>query len=179
MNILWEHSATSSNCYKTIKKASILFKLGTNVDWTIAFVTAYSIFFKISCNHGNEGTSQNHYFVMIFPSKLISKYCNFLMDWDRVQGFSALVTRYLKVSLWPFLASQRVKSPEFSWRWGGLPNPFKPPKQKRAHHPSFPLICLFGWGSCRKSVWGLNRAFFSLFEASKERMKRHLFEVMS
>jgi hypothetical protein len=33
----------SSNCYETIKKASILFKLGTNVNWTIAFVTAYSI----------------------------------------------------------------------------------------------------------------------------------------
>jgi hypothetical protein len=30
---------TSSNCYKTIKTASILIKLGTNVDWTIAFLT--------------------------------------------------------------------------------------------------------------------------------------------
>jgi hypothetical protein len=27
---------SSSNCYKTIKNASILIKLGTNVDWTIA-----------------------------------------------------------------------------------------------------------------------------------------------
>jgi hypothetical protein len=34
---------TSSNCYETIKDASIFIKLGTNVDWTIAFVTAYSI----------------------------------------------------------------------------------------------------------------------------------------
>jgi hypothetical protein len=35
---------TSSSCYETIKKASILFfKLGPNVDLTIAFVTAYSI----------------------------------------------------------------------------------------------------------------------------------------
>jgi hypothetical protein len=31
-------SVTSSNCYKTMKTASILSKLGTNVDWTIAFV---------------------------------------------------------------------------------------------------------------------------------------------
>jgi hypothetical protein len=33
---------TSSSCYKTIKTASILIKLGTNVDWTIAFVTTCS-----------------------------------------------------------------------------------------------------------------------------------------
>jgi hypothetical protein len=31
---------TSSNCYETMKNASILMKLGTYVDWTIAFVTA-------------------------------------------------------------------------------------------------------------------------------------------
>jgi hypothetical protein len=31
---------TSSNCYKTIKNASILMKLGTHVDWTMASVTA-------------------------------------------------------------------------------------------------------------------------------------------
>jgi hypothetical protein len=30
---------TSSNCYETMKNASILMKLGTNVDWTIASVT--------------------------------------------------------------------------------------------------------------------------------------------
>jgi hypothetical protein len=33
----------TSNCYETIKKASIQIKLGTYVDWTIAFVTACSI----------------------------------------------------------------------------------------------------------------------------------------
>jgi hypothetical protein len=27
---------TSSNCYETIATASIIIKLGTNVDWTIA-----------------------------------------------------------------------------------------------------------------------------------------------
>jgi hypothetical protein len=35
-------SVTSSNCYKTIKTASILIKLGTNVDWTIALATTCS-----------------------------------------------------------------------------------------------------------------------------------------
>jgi hypothetical protein len=33
---------TSSNCYETIKNALILMKLGTNVDYTIASVTACS-----------------------------------------------------------------------------------------------------------------------------------------
>jgi hypothetical protein len=31
------------------------------------------------------------------PSKLISKCCNFSMDWDRVKCFSALVTRCLMI----------------------------------------------------------------------------------
>jgi hypothetical protein len=34
---------TSSNCYETMTNASILMKLGTNVEWTIASVTACSI----------------------------------------------------------------------------------------------------------------------------------------
>jgi hypothetical protein len=34
---------TSSNCYETMENAPILMKLGTNVDWTIAAVTACSI----------------------------------------------------------------------------------------------------------------------------------------
>jgi hypothetical protein len=46
MSILWKMAffiekspVTSSNCYKTIKTASILINLGTSVDWTIAFAT--------------------------------------------------------------------------------------------------------------------------------------------
>jgi hypothetical protein len=34
---------TSKKCYETIKNNSIVIKLGTNVDWTIALVTTYSI----------------------------------------------------------------------------------------------------------------------------------------
>jgi hypothetical protein len=34
---------TSSDCYETIKDVLIMIKLGTNADWTIAFVTACSI----------------------------------------------------------------------------------------------------------------------------------------
>jgi hypothetical protein len=33
----------SSNCYKTIKNASILIKLGKNVDWTVAFEQTCSV----------------------------------------------------------------------------------------------------------------------------------------
>jgi hypothetical protein len=43
----------------------------------------------------------------LFPSKLISKCCNFSMDWDRVKSFSVLVTCYLKIGLCPFLASYK------------------------------------------------------------------------
>jgi hypothetical protein len=34
---------TRSNCYETMKNASILIKLGTDVDWTIAFVRKCSV----------------------------------------------------------------------------------------------------------------------------------------
>jgi hypothetical protein len=44
---------------------------------------------------------KNHYLRFFFPSKLISKCCNLLMDWDRGKGFSALVTRYLMIDLRP------------------------------------------------------------------------------
>jgi hypothetical protein len=47
---------TSSNCYKTIKTASVLIKLGTNDDWIIAFVKTCSNL--ISCFNGSKGTSQ-------------------------------------------------------------------------------------------------------------------------
>jgi hypothetical protein len=71
---------TSSTCYETMKNASILMKLGTNVDWTIASVTACSI----SCYHDNGGRlkiAKNHYFALLFfSSKLISKCCNFSME---------------------------------------------------------------------------------------------------
>jgi hypothetical protein len=36
-------TVTSSNCFETMKNASILMKLGTNVNYTIASVTSCSI----------------------------------------------------------------------------------------------------------------------------------------
>jgi hypothetical protein len=64
---------TSSNCYKTKETASILIKLGTNVDWTIAFVTKCSVLnFLLPWQRGGHlKIAKNHYFALIFPSKLI------------------------------------------------------------------------------------------------------------
>jgi hypothetical protein len=57
-----------------LKTASILIKLGTSIDWTIAFATTCSgLNFLLPWQqgyHGNEGTSQNcqksHFCVDIF-----------------------------------------------------------------------------------------------------------------
>jgi uncharacterized membrane protein YwaF len=73
---------TSSNCYETMKNASIQMKLGSNVDWIIASVTACSIIdFLLPWQWGDVSTLPKitilHCF---FPSKLISKCCNLLMD---------------------------------------------------------------------------------------------------
>jgi hypothetical protein len=48
---------TSSSCYKTIKTASILITLGTNVDWTMA-------------TRGHLKIAKNHNFALIFPIKI-------------------------------------------------------------------------------------------------------------
>jgi hypothetical protein len=112
-----------------------------------------------------------------FPSKFVLKCCNFSRDWDRVKGFSALVTRYLMIDLGSF-NFKLLASPKFSWRWGGL-RPFQTPKQKGALPPSGnPLMNLLVGGRRRKMltffsnnsqtkpcVWGQNRTFFPLFKA--------------
>jgi hypothetical protein len=70
---------TSSNCYETMKNASILMKLGTNVYYTIASVTACSkVNFLLPWQRGDVSKLPKitilHCF---FPSKLTSKCCNF------------------------------------------------------------------------------------------------------
>ena len=111
MSILWKMAVfiekspvTSSNCYNTIKTASTLIKLGTNVDWTIALATTCSgLNFLLPWQRGDISKLPKITILRwFFPSKLISKCCNFSMDWDRVKGFSALVTRYLMINLGSF-----------------------------------------------------------------------------
>jgi hypothetical protein len=61
---------TSSNCYKTIKTASILIKLGTYVNWTIDFVTTSSKFHVSIATRGHLKIAENHYFALIFSIKI-------------------------------------------------------------------------------------------------------------
>jgi hypothetical protein len=61
---------TSSNCYETIKNASVLMELGTNVDWTIASVTACSIFnFLLQWQLGDVSKLQKLLFCIVFSIK--------------------------------------------------------------------------------------------------------------
>jgi hypothetical protein len=72
---------TSSNCYETMKNASILMKLGTNVDKTIASVTACSIVnFLFPWQRGDVSKLRKIIALFFFPSKLISKCFNFSMN---------------------------------------------------------------------------------------------------
>jgi hypothetical protein len=64
-----------------MKNASLLMKLGTNVDWAIASV----ITFHVTMATGDSSKlPKNHYFALFFccffSSKLFSKCCNFSMD---------------------------------------------------------------------------------------------------
>jgi hypothetical protein len=56
---------TCLNCYKTIKTASILIKLGTNVDWTIALSLKFPV---TMATRGHLKIAKNHYmcFALIF-----------------------------------------------------------------------------------------------------------------
>jgi hypothetical protein len=113
MSILWKmvffiakYPGTSSNCYKTIKTASTLIKLGTNVNLTIAYVKTCSVLnFLLPWYQGEISKLPKKLFcVDFFSSNWISKCFNFSMDWDRVKGFSAMVTRHLIIDLESFLA---------------------------------------------------------------------------
>jgi hypothetical protein len=66
-------------------------------------------FLVTMATRGHLKIAKNHYFALIFSIKLISKSCNFSMDWGRVKGFSALVTRYLMIDMGSFLASHKSK----------------------------------------------------------------------
>jgi hypothetical protein len=73
---------TSSNCYETMKNASILMKLGTNLDYTIASVTACSIVNLLLPWQRGDVSKLSKITILhcVFPSKLISKCCNFSMN---------------------------------------------------------------------------------------------------
>jgi hypothetical protein len=96
---------TSSNCYGTMKNASILM----NVDWTTASVIAC---FPITmATWGRPKLPKNSILHCFFPSKLISKCCNFYLTIDLRR---LLVCHMSKI----ILAMRRVAAP------------FKLPKQR-------------------------------------------------
>ena len=141
---------TSSDCYKTMKNASIVIKLGINVDWAIVFQTACSMInFLLPWQRG--GVSKLPKTVIlhwIFFSKWISNCYTFLIDLLRVKGFSVLVKCYLRIILRPFPASQM--SNFFLSDEGGFA-PLQTPWQRGAHPPfGTPLTYLFHGGRRRK-----------------------------
>jgi hypothetical protein len=73
MAVLIEKSpVTSSNCYNTIKTASTLIKLGSNVDWTIALATTCSgLHFLLPWQRGDISTLPKiTIFALIFSIKI-------------------------------------------------------------------------------------------------------------
>jgi hypothetical protein len=110
MSILWKLAVyiekppvTSLNCYETIKDASMFIRLlwigMLNLKFPVTMVT-----------RGHLKIARNHYFALFFfPSKHILKCCDSSMDWERVKGFSALVTYYLLIDLRFILASNKSK----------------------------------------------------------------------
>jgi hypothetical protein len=91
---------------------------------------------------------------------LISKCCNFSMDWDRVKGFSPLVTRYLMIDQGSFLAPNKSK---IFLVMTGTTAPLQTPKQKGAHPPSGnPLLYLLD-GVRRRKCGHFFKQHFSNF----------------
>jgi hypothetical protein len=86
-----------------------------------------------------------------FPSKPISKCCNFSMNWDRVKGFSASVNSYPKIDLRPFLACHMSK---IFLAMRGTPPPFKPPN-RRGHIPLLATPWCNIWMGAAPKKWSL------------------------
>jgi hypothetical protein len=80
---------------------------------------------------GHIKIAKNHYFALIFSSKLIPKCCNFSMDSDIAKGFSALVSHYITIDLGPFIVSHNSK---IFLAMMGTTAPFKPPNRRGQIH---------------------------------------------
>jgi hypothetical protein len=75
-----KHPVTSSNCYETMKNASILMKLATNVDWKIISLTACSILnFLLPRQLGYFSKLRKITILLFFPCTGL----NFLLPWQR------------------------------------------------------------------------------------------------
>jgi hypothetical protein len=124
-------------------------------------------------------------------SKLISKCCNFSMDWDRVKDWLFSVSYTLPYDRPGVI----LVSYKFKFFLATRGTTAKPPKQKESHHPTGnPLMYRFDRGRRRKSdhffrnisqtkntVWGLNMVMFSCLRPQKggcrKAVKTRLYEV--
>jgi hypothetical protein len=192
--VIKKYSVSSSNCYKTIKTASIPIILGTNVGWTIYLVTTCSVLnFMLPWQ---RGTSQNcHkslFHVDCFPSKLILNCCNFLMDWDKVKGFGNTL-RYGRSGV----IFSLIQVQTFLGDVGGLP-PLQSPQTEGGTSPLWQLLgisplvrgradilvtFLNNIFQTKTSVGDLNNAFFHhLRQQQRGRggngVKRRVYQVM-
>jgi hypothetical protein len=100
-----------------------------------------------------------------FPLKFISKCCKFSRDWDRVKGFSALVTRYLMINLWSYLASHMSKI--FLTMRGNTAPPPSNHTNTRGHIPLLATAwCILSMGGGAEKV---------LTFLAKIRKRKHMF----
>jgi hypothetical protein len=76
---------TSSNCYETMKNASILNKLGTNVDHCLCNDMLSLKFLVTMATRGNLKIAKNHYFALIFSIKIDFKVLQLLNELRKSQ----------------------------------------------------------------------------------------------
>jgi hypothetical protein len=89
---------TSSNCYETMKNASILITLGTNVDLTIAFETTFSILnFLLPWQRGDISKLQKSLFCLdFFHQNVFQSAATSQGIWIESKAFQ----RWLHITLW-------------------------------------------------------------------------------
>jgi hypothetical protein len=125
---------TSSNCYETMKNASILMTLGTNIDWTIASVSACSILnFLLPWQ---QGTSQNCEITLFWALFFHQNRFQSAATSQWIEIVSKAFHRWLHVALrstWDHFSLSHIKT---FLAVRGTTAPFKPPKQNGAHPPS-------------------------------------------
>jgi hypothetical protein len=157
----------SQNCHRT---TSILTKRSTNVDWSIAFVVACEIVnFPLTVATMTSQFAKNHFFcIVLSPSRLISKCCNFSIDWDRVNSFSALVSSYMNLKIDPRLFVACHMSKTFLAMRGGCRNLQTPKSEGGTSSFLQPLDVPFWLGLRQKKNW---QFFNNIFQAKTDNTK--------
>jgi hypothetical protein len=152
MSILWKIAifiekppVTSSNCYETMKIASLLIKLGTNVDWAIAFVTTCSVLnFLLPCQRGD---------ISKLPKITILRWF-FHQNWfqSAVKRFSTLIYAFSYDRLWVILTSHNSQVQNFLGDEGNY-RPLQTPLTDGGTSPFWqPPMYLFDMGNAEQVI---------------------------